>query len=102
MNRIPTIVVRGDVLSSWLKVSNCTQSQLADGLNVSKGRISQLLTSQEAPSAHLIAKLIIVTQLPFERLFKLVIRHDKMVSSLTLPVAAFRLRRQQVARTTSS
>jgi hypothetical protein len=30
-----------------------------------------LLTSQEEPSAHLIAKLIVVTNLPFERLFKI-------------------------------
>ena len=102
MIRIPTIVVRDDVLTSWLKVSNHTQSQLAEALNVSKGRVSQLLTSQGEPSAHLIAKLIVVTQLPFERLFKLVIRHDQRVSSLTLPVTVSRLRRQPVARAASS
>ncbi len=70
--RVPTVVVRGDVLSSWLTVSDCTRSRLAQELGVSKGRISQLLTSQDEPSAHLIAKLNDLTHLPFERLFKLV------------------------------
>ena len=70
--RLPTVVVRGDVLESWLTVSDYTKSRLANELGVSKGRISQLLTSQEEPSAHLIAKLIILTNLPFERLFKVV------------------------------
>jgi hypothetical protein len=41
-------------------------------LGVSKGRVSQLLTSHEEPSAHLIAKLMSLTHLPFERLFKVV------------------------------
>ena len=70
--RFPTIVVRGDVLSSWLTVSDYTQTRLAAELGVSKGRVSQLLTSREEPSAHLIAKLITLTRLPFDRLFKIV------------------------------
>ena len=70
--RLPTVVVRGDVLISWLTVSDYTKSRLAMELGVSKGRVSQLLTSQEEPSAHLIAKLMLVTNLPFERLFKVV------------------------------
>ena len=69
--RTPTVVVRGDVLESWLIVSDCTKSQLAGELGVSKGRVTQLLTSHEEPSAHLIAKLILLTQLPFDRLFKI-------------------------------
>ena len=67
--RQPTVVVRGDVLSSWLTVSDYTKSQLANELGVSRGRISQLLTSEEEPSAHLIAKLLLPTKLPFDRLF---------------------------------
>jgi transcriptional regulator with XRE-family HTH domain len=70
--RLPTVVVRGDVLASWLTVSDYTKSRLAMELGVSKGRVSQLLTSQEEPSAHLIAKLMLVTNLPFDRLFKVV------------------------------
>ena len=70
--RHPTVVVRGDVLESWLTVSDWTRSHLAAQLGVSKGRISQLLTSREEPSAHLIAKLLILTQLPFVRLFRIV------------------------------
>ena len=70
--RFPTVVVRGDVLESWLTVSDQSRSQLAARLGVTKGRISQLLTSQEEPSAHLVAKLITITQLPFDRLFKIV------------------------------
>ena len=70
--RFPTIVVRGDVLASWLTVSGYTRSQLAKELAVSKGRISQLLSSREEPSAHLIAKLMFLTQLPFDRLFKII------------------------------
>ena len=67
--RQPTVVVRGDVLSSWLTVSDYTKSRLAAELGVSRGRISQLLTSHEEPSAHLIAKLLLLTRLPFDRLF---------------------------------
>lgn len=69
--RLPTVVVRGDVLTSWLTVSDFTRSRLALELGVSRGRISQLLTSQDEPSAHLIAKLIDLTHLPFDRLFKI-------------------------------
>ena len=71
MMRFPTVVVRGEVLTSWLTVVDCSRSQLAAKLGVSKGRISQLLTSQEEPSAHLIAKLMLLTHLPFNRLFML-------------------------------
>ena len=70
--RFPTIVVRGDVLSSWLTVSDYTQTRLAAELGVSKGRVSQLMTSREEPSAHLIAKLMVLTRLPFDRLFQVI------------------------------
>ena len=70
--RLPTVVVRGDVLNSWLTVSDYNRSRLAEELRVSKGRVSQLLNSEEEPSAHLIAKLMTLTHLPFDRLFKLV------------------------------
>ena len=69
--RYPTVVVRGDVLASWLTVSDYSRSQLAKELGVSKGRVSQLLTSREEPSAHLIAKLMTITRLPFDRMFKI-------------------------------
>ena len=70
--RLPTVVVHGDVLSSWLTVSNYSRSRLAEELTVSRGRVSQLLTSREEPSAHLIAKLLLLTNLPFDRLFQVV------------------------------
>ncbi len=70
--RLPTVVVRGDILVSWLTVSGYTRSKLAEELGVSRGRVSQLLTSREEPSAHLIARLITLTRLPFDRLFKIV------------------------------
>jgi len=70
--RLPTVVVRGDVLASWLTVSAYTRSRLAAELGVSKGRVSQILTSLEEPSAHLIAKLLTLTRLPFDRLFRLI------------------------------
>ncbi len=69
--RLPTVVVRGDVLSSWLTVSSYSKSQVAAELGVSRGRISQILSSKDEPSAHLIAKLLILTQLPFTRLFRI-------------------------------
>ena len=72
MRRFPTVVVRGEVLSSWLTVSDYSKSRLASELGVSKGRVSQLLTSGQEPSAHLIAKLMSVTRLPFERIFRVV------------------------------
>jgi transcriptional regulator with XRE-family HTH domain len=67
--RRPTVVVRSDILSSWLTVSDYSKSQLANELGVSRGRISQLLSAHEEPSAHLMAKLLLLTQLPFDRLF---------------------------------
>ena len=67
--RRPTVVVRSDILSSWLTVSDYSKSQLASELGVSRGRISQLLGAHEEPSAHLMAKLLLLTQLPFDRLF---------------------------------
>ena len=77
--RLPTVVIRSDVLESWLTISDYSKSRLADELGVSRGRISQLLTSREEPSAHLIAKLLTLTYLPFDRLFRIV--HD--LSSFT-------------------
>ena len=70
--RLPTVVVRGDILASWLTISDYTRSRLASELGISKGRVSQLLNSQEEPSAHLIAKLMTLTHLPFDRLFLVV------------------------------
>ncbi|MBI4436214.1 MAG: hypothetical protein HY590_02225 [Candidatus Omnitrophica bacterium] len=70
--RLPTIVIRSDILESWLTVSDYSKSRLASELGISKGRISQLLTSREEPSAHLIAKLMTLTFLPFDRLFVIV------------------------------
>ena len=70
--RLPTVVVRGGVLASWLTVADYTRSRLATELGVSKGRVSQILNSHEEPSAHLIAKLLTLTRLPFDRLFQVV------------------------------
>ena len=85
--RFPTIVVHGDVLSSWLTVSDYTQTRLAAELGVSKGRVSQLMTSREEPSAHLIAKLMVLTRLPFDRLFQ-VIRSLPEISPASQAAAA--------------
>ena len=82
--RLPTVVVRGDILESWITVSDYSRTRLATELGVSKGRVSQLLTSHEEPSAHLIAKLLTLTHLPFDRLFKLV-RTPAHVSSIPRP-----------------
>ena len=70
--KFPTVVVRGDVLASWLTVTDYSKSQLATELGISRGRVSQLLTSSEEPSAHLIAKLMVLTRLPFDRLFQVI------------------------------
>ena len=70
--KYPTVVVRAQVLTSWLTITEYTKSRLASELGVSRGRISQLLTSNEEPSAHLIAKLLALTHLPFDRLFETV------------------------------
>ena len=70
--RTPTVIVRGEVLESWLTLSEVSRSQLAAELNISKGRVSQLLSSGGEPSAHLIAKLMGMTNLSFDRLFKIV------------------------------
>lgn len=64
-----TVSVRRDVFRSWLKISGYTRSRLAHELNVSRGRISQLLNSNQHPSNRIIAGFLKVTHLPFERLF---------------------------------
>ncbi len=67
-----TVLIRGDMLRSWLLVTGWTQSRLAETLGVSKGRVSQLFSASEVyPSAQLIAKLLRVTGMPFERLFRI-------------------------------
>ena len=86
MSRLPTIVVRSEIMNSWLTLADCSRSELAGKLGISRGRISQLLTSQEEPSAHLIAKLLSLTELPFERLFK-IIRKASPMPSLSRPEA---------------
>ena len=82
--RLPSVVIRSDVLESWLTVSDYSKSRLASELGVSKGRISQLLTSREEPSAHLIAKLMTLTFLPFDRLFVIVHDNPSRISSSRL------------------
>ena len=82
--RLPTVVIRSDVLESWLTVSDYSKARLASELGVSKGRISQLLTSREEPSAHLIAKLLMLTYLPFDRLFMIVSEDHPRTSSSRL------------------
>lgn len=78
--RLPTVIVRNDVLTSWLTISGYSRSRLATELRVSRGRVSQLLTSFREPSAHLIAKLILLTGLPFERLFRVI--HEEPALSI--------------------
>jgi transcriptional regulator with XRE-family HTH domain len=67
----PKIAMKKDVLESWLKVSGYTKSRLAEELSISRSRISQILKSNENPSSRLIAGLLTITKLPFERLFVL-------------------------------
>ena len=76
----------GDILESWITVSDYSRSRLATELEVSKGRVSQLIHSQEEPSAHLIAKLLTLTNLPFDRLFRIMRLNPSTLSSpLSLP-----------------
>ncbi len=82
--RYPTVTIRTDVLESWLKVCGYTKSHLAGELGVSRGRVSQLLTTQKEPSAHLIAKLLTVTNLPFDRICR-VVRSKEVHASLSVP-----------------
>lgn len=66
-----TLNVRRDVLESWMKITGYSRSELATHLSLSRGRISQILNSDQEPSARLIARLLALTHLPFERLFVL-------------------------------
>ena len=70
--RLPTIRVRPNVIQAWLQVSAYTKARLAEEVGVSRGRISQVCAASGEPSAHLMAKLMAVTNLPFDRLFELV------------------------------
>lgn len=64
-----TVAVRRDVFRSWLKASGYTKTRFANEIRVSKGRISQVLHSDQGPSSRMIAGFLRVTRLPFERLF---------------------------------
>ena len=79
--KYPTVTIRTDVLESWLKVCGYTKSRLAVELGVSRGRVSQLLSTQREPSAHLIAKMLTVTHMPFDRVFRIVRTSEVPVSS---------------------
>ena len=94
--RFPTIVVRGDVLTSWLTVSNYNRSRLAKELGISKGRVSQLITSHQEPSVHLVAKLLLLTHLPFERLFTL-LRDNPLPPSSSPAPALSQIRSRKTA-----
>jgi transcriptional regulator with XRE-family HTH domain len=68
----PSLSLRRDVLHAWLQVSGYNQAELARALKVSEGRISQILHSKnEGPSPRLMAALLRITSLPFDRLFSL-------------------------------
>ena len=71
--KVPTVLIEREILQAWLRVNGWSKSQLAHALNVSKGRVSQLFSASSAvePSAHLIAKLLEVTGMPFDRLFRI-------------------------------
>ena len=83
--KLPTIVVRGNVLLSWMTLSQCTRTQFAKDLKISTARISQLLNSTEEPSAHLMAKLLNHTHLPFTQLFKIIYSTSKPLASSKTP-----------------
>lgn len=72
----PDICLRTDILDAWLRVSNRTKAELARQLGVTKGRVSQLFASPTGASTHLVAKLLLVTGLPFDRLFLIVTDHE--------------------------
>ena len=69
--KLPTLSLRTEMLEAWLRLAGYTKAQLANRLSVTRGRVSQLFRNQAEPSAHLIAKLLVVTELPFERLFEI-------------------------------
>ncbi len=73
---------------SWLTLSDCTRTRLAKDLGVSTARISQLLTSGEQPSAHLMAKLVRRTNLPLTRLFRIVDRKPALTDRLSRKTVA--------------
>lgn len=93
--RLPTIIVRGDVLHSWITLSDCTRTQFAKDLGISTARISQLLNSSKEPSAHLMAKLLDHTRLPFNRLFKITYRKPALQTNK--PIANGHARRSKRA-----
>ena len=99
--RYPTVIVRSEVLSSWLTVSGYTRTQLASELEISKGRVSQLLSSAEEPSARLIGKLLTLTNLSFDRLFK-VVHNDAQTTLRPLAARALAVANKQNLFTTEN
>lgn len=66
------VLIRRDVLKAWLQLAGVNRTWLAKQLNITKGRVSQLLNADDSPSSPLIASLLLVTNLPFDRLFVVV------------------------------
>ena len=94
----PTLNLRRDVLHSWLRVAGYTQAELARSLKISEGRVSQLLNSKkEEPSGRLVAALLNVTNLPFERLFSM--QPDRTVMERRLKQLTRQRRQRQRQRT---
>lgn len=93
----PTLNLRRDVLHAWLHVAGYTQAELARALKISEGRVSQLLHSKkEEPSGRLVAALLSVTNLPFERLFSM--QPDRTLMERKLKQLARQRQRQRTSR----
>src|SRR3989338_401881 len=70
------VVIRRDALKAWLQSAGGNNVWLAQQLSVTPGRISQLLNSDVSPSAQLMGNLLVLTKLPFERLFHVVFEEE--------------------------
>jgi len=69
-----TVVVNTDILQSWLVISDLSQDRLAHQLHVSRVRFRRLLRRETELPTRVIGSLLLMTQLPFERLFSVASR----------------------------
>ena len=80
------IQLRHEILKTWMQLAGVNNTRLAHQLRVTKGRVSQLLNSDVMPSSRVIGGLLLITKLPFDRLF-MVVNGDPPAAEVTMVVA---------------
>ena len=81
------IQLRHEILKTWMRLAGVNNTWLARQLRVTKGRVSQLLNSDMMPSSRVIGGLLLITKLPFDRLFMVVNGHPSATEEVAMVIA---------------